>query len=84
MRAVLYRVIGKNDSLKGTSTLTQQLIRNTIITNERTAERKIKEIYLAYKLTNDVSKEKILELYLNKISFGSNAYGIEQAAKTFF
>lgn len=83
-RAVLYRVIGKNDSLAGTSTLTQQLIRNTIITNERTAERKIKEMYLAYKLTNDVSKEKILELYLNKISYGSNAFGIEQAAKTFF
>ena len=84
IRAVLYRVIGKSDSLQGTSTLTQQLIRNTIITNERTAERKIKEIYLAYKLTNDVSKQKILELYLNKISFGSNAFWIEQAAKTFF
>jgi len=83
-RAVLYRVIWKNDSLAGTSTLTQQLIRNTIITNERTAERKIKEMYLAYKLTNDVSKEKILELYLNKISFWSNAFGIEQASKTFF
>jgi len=40
-----------------------------IITNERTAERKIKEMYLAYKITNSVSKEKILELYLNKISF---------------
>ena len=55
-----------------------------IITNERTAERKIKEMYLAYKLTNNLSKEKILELYLNKISFGSNAFGIEQAARTFF
>lgn len=83
-RAVLYRVIGKSDKLEGTSTLTQQLIRNMIITNERTAERKIKEMYLAYKLTNSLSKEKILELYLNKISFWSNAFGIEQAAQTFF
>ena len=83
-RAVLYRVSGKSEKLEGTSTLTQQLIRNMIITNERTAERKIKEMYLAYKLTNNLSKEKILELYLNKISFGSNAFGIEQAARTFF
>lgn len=83
-RAVLYRVIGKSDKLEWTSTLTQQLIRNMIITNERTAERKIKEMYLAYKLTNNLSKEKIIELYLNKISFWSNAFGIEQASQTFF
>lgn len=70
--------------VKWTSTLTQQLIRNTIITNERSVERKVKEIYLAYKLTAWVSKEKILELYLNKISFWHNAFGIEEAAKTFF
>lgn len=90
-RAVLYRVIGKSDSLWGTSTLTQQLIRNTIIENRSSSEsfssavgRKIKEIYLAYKLTSGVSKEKILELYLNKISYWSNAFGIEQASRTFF
>ena len=83
-RALLYRATGKSDKIEGTSTLTQQLIRNMIITNERTAERKIKEMYLAYKLTNNLSKEKILELYLNKISFGSNAFWIEQAARTFF
>ncbi len=84
VRAVVYKVIWKNDRIEWTSTLTQQLIRNTIITNERKIERKIKEIYLSYKLTNWVSKEKILELYLNKIAYWSNAHGIEQAAKTFF
>lgn len=91
LRALLYGVIWKNEGFWGTSTLTQQLIRNTIIENRSSSEsifekieRKIKEIYLAFKLTNGVSKEKILELYLNKISYGSNAYGIEQAAKTFF
>ncbi|MCP4523003.1 MAG: penicillin-binding protein [Candidatus Gracilibacteria bacterium] len=84
-RAGLNYVLGKSDGkVQGTSTLTQQLIRNTIIKNERSVERKIKEIYLAMQLTNGVSKEKILELYLNKISFGSNAFGIEQASKTFF
>jgi len=45
-----------------------------LLTNERKIERKIKEIYLSYKLTNAFSKEKIIELYLNKISFGNNAY----------
>lgn len=83
-RAWINYIIWKTDSVKWTSTLTQQLIRNTVITNERSIERKIKEIYLAYKLTSSVSKEKILELYLNKISFWHNAFGIEEAAKTFF
>ncbi len=84
-RAWIYFITWKSDwKVEWTSTLTQQLIRNTIITNERSVERKIKEIYLAYKLTSWVSKEKILELYLNKISFGHNAYWIEEAAKTYF
>jgi len=91
IRAGIYWVIGKNEGFWGTSTLTQQLIRNTIIENRSSnesifdkLERKIKEIYLAFRLTNDVSKEKIIELYLNKIAYGSNAFGIEQAAQTFF
>jgi membrane peptidoglycan carboxypeptidase len=90
-RALFYWIIGKNEGFWWTSTLTQQLIRNTIIDNRSSTEsffekieRKIKEIYLAYKLTNWVSKEKILELYLNKISFWSNASWIEQASLTFF
>lgn len=83
-RAALYYFSGKTEAPEWTSTLTQQLIRNTIIKNERSIERKIKEMYLAVELTNWVSKEKIIELYLNKIEFWSNAFGIEQAAKTFF
>lgn len=83
-RAALYYAIWKTDWVQGTSTLTQQLIRNTIITNERSVERKVKEIFLAYSLTKGVSKEKILELYLNKISYGHNAFGVEEASKTFF
>lgn len=82
--AIFYYVIGKADRIKWTSTISQQLIRNTIISNENSLERKIKEIYLSYKMTEWLSKEKILELYLNKIFYGSNAYGIEQASQTFF
>jgi len=91
VRAGIYWVIGKNEGFGGTSTLTQQLIRNTIIENRSSnetifdkLERKIKEIYLAFKLTNDVSKEKIIELYLNKIAYWSNSFWVEQAAQTFF
>ncbi|MFA5917708.1 MAG: penicillin-binding protein [Candidatus Gracilibacteria bacterium] len=82
--AFVYYILGKTDKVEGTSTITQQLIRNTLIGSERKVERKIKEIYLSYKLSSSLSKEKILELYLNKIEFGSNSYGIEQASKTFF
>ena len=90
-RAFIYWILWKNEWFWGTSTLTQQLIRNTIIENRSSSEsifeklaRKIKEVYLAYKLTNWLSKEKIIELYLNKIWFWSNAYWVEQASKTFF
>lgn len=79
------------DKISWTSTLTQQLIRNTIIANRSSKEtladwidRKFKEIFLSYQLTKSLSKEKILELYLNKIEFWHNAFGIEEASKTFF
>ncbi len=83
-RAAINYVTGKTDQVKWTSTVTQQLISNTIIWNERKIATKIQEMYLSWKITKDLSKERILELYLNKISFGWNAYGIEQAARTFF
>lgn len=56
----------------------------SFLTNERSLKRKIQELYLSYQLNTNYSKENILEMYLNKISFGSNAYGIEEASKTFF
>lgn len=79
------------DKIAWTSTLTQQLIRNTIIANRSSKEtlaewidRKFKEIFLSYQLTKSLDKKKILELYLNKIEFWHNAFGIEEASKTFF
>ncbi|MDD5198040.1 MAG: transglycosylase domain-containing protein [Candidatus Gracilibacteria bacterium] len=84
LRAGFNYIIGKTDKVQGTSTISQQLIKNVFFTSERSTNRKVKEIYLSYALNNKYSKEKILELYLNKISFGNNAYGIEEAAKTYF
>lgn len=68
----------------GWSSLSQQLIKNTLLSDERTIKRKVREIILAFELNIRFSKEKILELYLNKISFGSNSAGVEQASRRFF
>ncbi|MCH8518263.1 transglycosylase domain-containing protein [Candidatus Gracilibacteria bacterium] len=91
IRAITQWITGQRSSLGGTSTLTQQLVRNTIIENRSSGEsfsdgvaRKIREIYLSFQITSRLSKEKIIELYLNKLGFGSNAHGVEQAAQTFF
>jgi penicillin-binding protein 1A len=84
LRAWINYTLWKTEKVKWTSTLTQQLIRNTIITNEKSIERKIKEIYLSLQLSTKMSKEKILELYLNKIWYWHNSYWIEEASKTFF
>jgi len=69
---------------QGASTISQQLIKNALLSNEKTYSRKIKEIMLAIKLEKLFSKEEILEMYLNTIYFGSNAYGIENASKIYF
>lgn len=84
VRSVVNYVTGKTERIQGTSTISQQLIKVTFLTNERSLERKIKEGYLSFRLNSEYSKEKILELYLNRISFGNNASGIEEAAKTYF
>lgn len=68
----------------GGSTITQQLVKNTILTDEHTLSRKIKEVILAVKLERAYSKDEILNLYLNEIPYGSNAYGVEAAAETYF
>lgn len=84
MRAGINYALGRDSQIRATSTLSQQLIKNTLLTNERSLKRKIQEAYLAYQLNRTYSKEKILEMYLNAIEFGHNANGIEQASRTFF
>lgn len=69
---------------QGASTITQQLIRNAILTKEKSFSRKIKEIVLAFQIENKYSKDEILKMYLNEIPYGNNAYGIQAAAQTYF
>lgn len=69
---------------EGASTITQQLIKNTHLSSEKTLKRKLQEIKLAILLEKRYTKEQILELYLNTIYFGKGAYGIADASKTYF
>ncbi|MDD3292652.1 MAG: PBP1A family penicillin-binding protein [Candidatus Pacebacteria bacterium] len=69
---------------QGGSTITQQLIRSTFLTNEKSIERKIKEWVLAIELDRRYSKDQILEWYLNQVPFGINIYGAQEAALTYF
>jgi len=71
-------------AVQGGSTITQQLVRNLYISNERTLQRKLKEACLAIKLNDAWSKQRILETYLNQVYYGNLAYGIEAAAQTYF
>ena len=70
--------------LRGASTITQQVMKNFLLAHERTLERKVKELILAYRLERALGKEKILELYLNEIFLGRNSYGVTAAAQTYF
>ena len=72
------------DMSQGGSTITQQLAKNTFLTPEKTITRKIKELILANWIEDRYTKDKILELYLNQIPYGTNAYGIESASQTYF
>ncbi len=69
---------------QGGSTITQQLVRTTLIENERTLRRKLREIFLAITLEHELSKDEILELYLNTVFLGQRAYGVAAAAETYF
>ncbi|MBU2566653.1 PBP1A family penicillin-binding protein [Patescibacteria group bacterium] len=74
----------RNQRVEGTSTLTQQLVKNAILTNERTITRKLKELLLSIQIERKYEKDHILQLYLNEIPYGSNLYGIESAAEGYF
>ncbi len=74
----------QNKRVEGTSTLTQQFVKNAILTNERTYTRKLKELLLSLQLERKFTKDQILQLYLNEIPYGSTLYGIEAAAEGYF
>jgi 1A family penicillin-binding protein len=77
-------VVTHDSAMGGGSTITQQLVKNALLTNEPTITRKIKELILSMEIEQMYSKDDILKMYLNEIPYGSNAYGIKVAAKTFF
>ena len=80
----LFKTIILGKTSQSGSTLTQQLVKNAILTNEKTIERKIKEWVLTYKIEKAFTKDEILKMYLNEIPYGSVIYGAEAAAETFF
>lgn len=74
----------KEGKLQGGSTITQQLVKNALLSPEKTVVRKIKELVLAVEVEITYSKEEILEMYLNEVSYGGTAYGIAEAARIYF
>lgn len=82
--SLLYNFREGDPTAQGASTITQQLVKNLYLTNEKSWERKIKEAYLALQVEKKLSKEQILENYLNTIPLGQSAYGVQTAAHTYF
>jgi penicillin-binding protein 1A len=82
--ALVEAVQTRGERVRGASTITQQVMKNFLLSSDRTAERKIKEIILAARVEGAMSKEKILELYLNEIFLGQNSYGVAAAAQTYY
>lgn len=83
VKAVLAEYFGIG-SRRGGSTITQQLVKNTLLTNERSVIRKLKELILSIQAERTFSKNEILAMYLNTIPYGNNAYGIEMASRVYF
>jgi len=76
--------VRRGGKFEGASTITQQLARSLFLSSERTFDRKVRELILAYKMELVLTKVQILELYLNQIYFGQGAYGVASAAQTYF
>jgi penicillin-binding protein 1A len=83
LRALLVNLRSQS-SRQGASTITQQVVKNVLLTQDRTYERKIKEVILSRRLEQELSKDEILELYLNQIYFGHGRYGVEEASRYYF
>ncbi len=77
-------VRSRGQELRGASTITQQVTKNFLLSSDRTGERKVKEIILASRIEETLSKDRILEIYLNEIFLGQNSFGVAAAAQTYF
>lgn len=82
--SAFYNLLNRGKGLQGGSTITQQFVKNALLTNEQTIPRKIKELILSIEIEQMYKKDDILKMYLNEIPYGSNAYGVKVAAKTYF
>jgi len=77
-------IVSRGETLRGASTITQQVMKNFLLSGDRTGERKIREIILAYRVEQTLTKDQILELYMNEIFLGQNSYGVAAAAQSYF
>ncbi len=84
MRAIAVAVGNSGNATQGASTITQQVARNFFLTREKTIKRKLKEMFISLRIEQILSKDEILELYLNKIALGHNAYGVAAAAQVYY
>lgn len=82
--AAFEAVRSRGSNVRGASTITQQVMKNFLLSGDRKAERKIKEIILAARLEETLDKDQILELYMNEIFLGQNSYGVAAASQTYF
>ena len=82
--ALVQAVKSRGESVRGASTITQQVMKNFLLSSDRSVERKVKELILANRLEQSLSKDQILELYLNEIFLGQNSFGVAAAAQTYF
>jgi len=83
LRAI-YKAVLRGGATQGASTITQQVVKNVLLTPERKLSRKVRELILARRLEQELSKKQILELYLNLINFGHGRYGVEEASLFYF
>ncbi len=83
-RALFLLIIRGGEKTQGGSSITQQFVKNALLTQEKTYSRKIKEVILAWQMERRFSKDQILEMYFNEIPYGGVTYGIEAAAKKYF
>lgn len=84
IRESVRRNLERGRFARGASTITQQLAKNVFLSTDKTLDRKLKEAILTYRLEQALSKNRILEIYLNVIEWGDGVYGIEAAARTYF
>ena len=84
MLRAMRRNIESGQTVEGGSTITQQLVKTALLSPEQTLRRKLRELVLAIEVESKFSKDQILELYLNRVGFGGAAYGVEEAAQTYF